>query len=65
MYYTYATHITELLTTHGFPVAMVLILAYIVYKQHKHMAAAINKNTEAFHALNTSVKILSERVKPV
>ena len=53
----------EMVSTVGFPAALVLILLFIVYKQNRKFTEALNKNTEAYHALNTSVTILTERVK--
>jgi len=62
MYYEYATALAELITTFGFPIAMCLILLLIVVKQNRKFTEAINKNTEAFHALNTSVTVLTAKV---
>jgi len=62
MYYEYAAALAELITTFGFPIAVCMILLVIVYKQNKKFTEAINKNTEAIHALNTSVTVLTARV---
>jgi len=61
--YEYTNFITDLIATVGFPAALVFVLLFVIYKQNKKFTDAINRNTEAFHALATNMAILAERVK--
>jgi len=54
--------IAELITTVGFPVALVFVLLIIGYKAGKKLTDAVQRNTDALQALVTGVAVLTERV---
>jgi hypothetical protein len=55
--------IVELISGVGFPAAVVLILLYIHYKQGKKFTEAMHQSTAAVKSLESTVMILSERLR--